>query len=37
VFVDADGKVTFTQRGAITDADQLRRLVQEHLGVTVPS
>jgi thiol-disulfide isomerase/thioredoxin len=35
VFVDPDGVVTFTQRGPITDPDQLRSLVSAHLGVTV--
>ena len=38
VFVlDADGVITHTQRGVITSDEQLRGLVQEHLGVTVPS
>ncbi len=37
LFVDADGVVRFTQRGAITSADQLQSLVRDHLGVTVPS
>jgi cytochrome c biogenesis protein CcmG/thiol:disulfide interchange protein DsbE len=37
VFVDEDGVVTYEQRGVITDADALAALVQEHLGVTVPS
>ncbi len=36
-FVDGDGAVTFEQHGAITSGDELRRLVSEHLGVTVPS
>jgi len=36
-FVDADGHVTFEQRGAITSAEQLSSLVAEHLGVTVPA
>ncbi|MFN8168295.1 MAG: TlpA disulfide reductase family protein [Candidatus Nanopelagicales bacterium] len=37
VFVDADGVVTHVQRGTITSDEQLRGLVQEHLGVTVPA
>jgi cytochrome c biogenesis protein CcmG/thiol:disulfide interchange protein DsbE len=37
LFVDADGVVTHTQRGVITSDEQLRSLVQEHLGVSVPS
>lgn len=36
-FVDADGAITFEQHGAITSGAELRRLVSEHLGVTVPS
>jgi thiol-disulfide isomerase/thioredoxin len=36
-FVDADGAITFEQHGAITSGAELRRLVTEHLGVTVPS
>jgi cytochrome c biogenesis protein CcmG, thiol:disulfide interchange protein DsbE len=36
-FVDADGRVAFAQHGAITSAEQLRDLVAEHLGVTVPA
>ncbi|MDA8436787.1 MAG: TlpA disulfide reductase family protein [Actinomycetales bacterium] len=36
-FVDADGAITFEQHGAITSGVELRRLVTEHLGVTVPS
>ena len=36
-FVDTDGAVTFEQHGAITSGAELRRLVTEHLGVTVPS
>ena len=36
VFVDADGAITYSQRGVITDADELRSLVREHLGVDVP-
>ncbi len=35
VFLDADGKATYVQRGPITSADQLLSLVSEHLGVTV--
>jgi thiol-disulfide isomerase/thioredoxin len=35
--VDADGHVVFTQHGAIASADELNRLVSEHLGVTVPA
>ncbi|HEY5137221.1 MAG TPA: TlpA disulfide reductase family protein [Candidatus Nanopelagicales bacterium] len=35
-FVDAAGAITYEQRGAITGADELRRLVADHLGVTVP-
>jgi thiol-disulfide isomerase/thioredoxin len=37
LFVDADGQVAFVQRGQITSADQLRTLVSDHLGVTVPA
>jgi hypothetical protein len=37
LFVDADGVVTHVQRGVISSDEQLRGLVQEHLGVTVPS
>ena len=37
VFVDADGVITHTQRGVISSEEQLRGLVQEHLGVTVTS
>ncbi len=37
VFVDADGVITHTQRGIISSEEQLRGLVQEHLGVTVGS
>ncbi len=36
VFLDADGVVTHTERGAITSGEQLRTLVLDHLGVTVP-
>ena len=36
VFVDADGVVTHTERGIITSGEQLRTLVLDHLGVTVP-
>jgi thiol-disulfide isomerase/thioredoxin len=36
-FVDADGAITFEQHGAITSTAELRRLVTDHLGVTVPS
>ena len=36
-FVAADGAVTFEQHGAITTAEELRRLVAVHLGVTVPT
>jgi thiol-disulfide isomerase/thioredoxin len=36
-FVDADGVVVHEQHGAVTSAAELRRLVAEHLGVTVPS
>jgi cytochrome c biogenesis protein CcmG/thiol:disulfide interchange protein DsbE len=35
LFVDADGVIRHTQRGEITSEEQLRGLVQEHLGVTV--
>jgi hypothetical protein len=35
LFVDADGVIRHTQRGEITSDEQLRELVQEHLGVTV--
>ena len=34
---DADGHVVFTKHGAITSADEMNRLVSEHLGVTVPA
>lgn len=37
LFVDADGAITHVQRGTITSAEQLRQLVQEHLGVAVPA
>jgi thiol-disulfide isomerase/thioredoxin len=37
LFVDADGVVRHAQRGVITSDEQLRGLVQEHLGVTVAS
>jgi len=37
LFVDADGVVTFTQRGAVEDSAALARLVREHLGVEVAS
>jgi thiol-disulfide isomerase/thioredoxin len=36
-FVDADGVVTYVLRGPVASDDQLRALVQEHLGVTVPA
>ncbi len=36
-FVDADGRVVFTRHGAITSADEMNRLVSDHLGVTVPA
>jgi len=36
-FVDADGHVVFTKHGAIASADEMNRLVSEHLGVTVPA
>lgn len=37
VLVDADGRVAYTHRGVITSDEQLRSLVQEHLGVAVPA
>ena len=37
LFVDADGAITYSQRGVITSDEQLRSLVEEHLGVTVPA
>ena len=37
LFVDADGVVIHAQRGVIATDEQLRALVQEHLGVTVPA
>jgi thiol-disulfide isomerase/thioredoxin len=36
-FVDADGHVVFTKHGASASADEMNRLVSEHLGVTVPA
>ena len=36
-FVDADGVVVYEKHGAVTSAADLRRLVADHLGVTVPS
>jgi thiol-disulfide isomerase/thioredoxin len=36
-FVDAEGRVAFTRHGAIASADEMNRLVAEHLGVTVPA
>jgi len=35
--VDADGRIVHEEHGAITSAAELRRLVADHLGVTVPS
>jgi len=36
-FVDADGRIAFTKHGAIANADELRTLLADHLGVAVPS
>ena len=36
-FVDADGVVVYEKHGAVTSAAELRGLVADHLGVTVPS
>jgi thiol-disulfide isomerase/thioredoxin len=35
-FVDADGRLTYTQTGPIHSAQELAELVHDHLGVTVP-
>jgi cytochrome c biogenesis protein CcmG, thiol:disulfide interchange protein DsbE len=37
LFVDATGHVVYTEFAAVTSADQLRSLIKEHLGVTVPA
>lgn len=37
LFVDRAGRVVYTQVGAIESPGQLRDLVREHLGVTVPA
>ena len=36
-FVDADGRIAFERHGAIANADELRTLLADHLGVAVPS
>lgn len=36
LFVDADGSLVYTEFAAVTSADQLRSLIKEHLGVSVP-
>jgi hypothetical protein len=34
-FVDADGEVAYEKAGAVESADELRELVETHLGVTL--
>jgi thiol-disulfide isomerase/thioredoxin len=36
-FVDADGRIAFAKHGAVANADELRTLLADHLGVAVPS
>ena len=35
--VDAEGRIVHAEHAAVTGADELRRLVADHLGVSVPS
>jgi len=36
-FVDADGRIAFVKHGAVANADELRTLLADHLGVAVPA